>query len=118
MAFHRIGLALGSGAARKWSYIGVIDALKEAGVEPESSVEPRWERWWAPRMSLGTELIWQWAEAASWRWIVPPLDVRLTGGALSTPSRRSSSCAESGSGTDRELFQGLRRRRYGFCHWT
>jgi hypothetical protein len=31
----RIGLALGSGSARGWSYIGVIDALAEAGIEPD-----------------------------------------------------------------------------------
>ncbi|MBW2293309.1 MAG: patatin-like phospholipase family protein, partial [Deltaproteobacteria bacterium] len=30
-----IGLALGSGAARGWSHIGVIRALTEAGIEPE-----------------------------------------------------------------------------------
>jgi NTE family protein len=31
----RIGLALGSGAARGWAHIGVIDALREAGIEPD-----------------------------------------------------------------------------------
>lgn len=31
----RIGLALGSGSARGWAHIGVIQALKEAGVEPD-----------------------------------------------------------------------------------
>ena len=31
----RVGLALGSGAARGWSHIGVIRALVEAGIEPE-----------------------------------------------------------------------------------
>ncbi|RLA47105.1 MAG: patatin-like phospholipase RssA [Gammaproteobacteria bacterium] len=31
----RIGLALGSGSARGWAHIGVIQALKEMGVEPE-----------------------------------------------------------------------------------
>jgi len=31
----RIGLALGSGASRGWSHIGVIRALTEMGVEPE-----------------------------------------------------------------------------------
>ncbi|MFT5443362.1 MAG: NTE family protein [Myxococcota bacterium] len=30
-----IGLALGSGAARGWSHIGVLRALNEAGIEPE-----------------------------------------------------------------------------------
>ena len=31
----RIGLALGSGAARGWAHIGVIRALEEAGVQPD-----------------------------------------------------------------------------------
>ena len=30
-----IGLALGSGASRGWSHIGVIDALVDAGIEPD-----------------------------------------------------------------------------------
>ena len=33
MSRPRIGLALGSGSARGWSHIGVIDALAEAGIE-------------------------------------------------------------------------------------
>jgi NTE family protein len=31
----RIGLALGSGAARGWAHIGVIRALEAAGIVPE-----------------------------------------------------------------------------------
>ena len=31
----RIGLALGSGSARGWAHIGVIQALEEAGVKPD-----------------------------------------------------------------------------------
>ncbi len=31
----RIGLALGSGSARGWAHIGVIRALKDAGIEPD-----------------------------------------------------------------------------------
>jgi NTE family protein len=34
MAKPRIGLALGSGAARGWSHIGIIEALAEADIEP------------------------------------------------------------------------------------
>ncbi len=30
----RIGLALGSGAAKGWAHIGVIRALEEAGIHP------------------------------------------------------------------------------------
>ena len=35
MAKPRIGLALGSGSARGWAHIGIIDALAEAGIEPD-----------------------------------------------------------------------------------
>ena len=31
----KIGLALGSGASRGWSHIGVIKALLEEGIEPD-----------------------------------------------------------------------------------
>ena len=31
----RIGLALGSGAARGWAHLGVVRALAEAGVRPD-----------------------------------------------------------------------------------
>jgi predicted acylesterase/phospholipase RssA len=34
MARPRIGLALGSGSARRWSHIGIIESLIEAGIEP------------------------------------------------------------------------------------
>ncbi|NLY33870.1 MAG: patatin-like phospholipase RssA [Alcaligenaceae bacterium] len=32
---HKIGLILGSGSARGWSHIGVIQALEEAGIKPD-----------------------------------------------------------------------------------
>jgi patatin-like phospholipase len=35
MARPRIGLALGSGSARGWAHIGVIDSLIEAGIQPD-----------------------------------------------------------------------------------
>lgn len=35
MEYGKIGLALGGGAARGWSHIGVIKALKAAGIEPD-----------------------------------------------------------------------------------
>ena len=31
----RLGLALGAGAARGWAHIGVLRALREAGIEPD-----------------------------------------------------------------------------------
>jgi NTE family protein len=35
MATPRIGIALGSGSARGWAHIGVLRALRDAGIEPE-----------------------------------------------------------------------------------
>ena len=35
MAIPRIGLALGSGSARGWSHIGIIESLAEAGIEAD-----------------------------------------------------------------------------------
>ncbi|MGD9172222.1 MAG: patatin-like phospholipase family protein, partial [Candidatus Thiodiazotropha sp.] len=31
----KVGLALGSGAARGWSHIGIINGLAEMGIEPD-----------------------------------------------------------------------------------
>ena len=79
----RIGLALGSGSARGWAHIGVIDSLIEAGIEPD--------------VVCGTSIgalvgaayvaghlgpLRQWAETATWRQILRLTDVRLTGGGL------------------------------------
>lgn len=79
----RIGLALGSGSARGWSHIGVIDALAEAGVEPDivcgtsigSLVGAAYVAGRLPALR-------QWAVAATWREIVGLMDVRLSGGGL------------------------------------
>ena len=79
----RIGLALGSGSARGWAHIGVIDSLIEAGIEPD--------------VVCGTSIgalvgaayiagqlgpLRQWAETATWRKILRLTDVRLSGGGL------------------------------------
>jgi NTE family protein len=83
MASPRIGLALGSGAARGWSHIGVIEALTEAGVEPHIVCG----------CSIGAlvggayvagELaaLKDFAQSLTWREIARMLDVRLSGGGL------------------------------------
>ena len=83
MKHPRIGLALGSGAARGWSHIGVIDALAEAGIEPEivcgtsigSLVGAAYVAGQLPALR-------QWAMAATWRETVGLMDVRLSGGGV------------------------------------
>lgn len=79
----RIGLALGSGSARGWSHIGVIERLAEAGIEPDmvcgSSIGALvGAAYVAGRLAE----LKDWAEAVTWRGIVGLLDVRLSGGGL------------------------------------
>jgi NTE family protein len=79
----RIGLALGSGSARGWAHIGVIDALIEAGIEPDivcgASIGALvGAAYVAGRMAE----LRQWAEGATWRKIARLTDLRLSGGGL------------------------------------
>ena len=60
----RIGLALGSGFARGWAHVGVIDALIEAGIEPDIV---------CGRLNE----LRQWAEAATWREVIGLLEFGL-----------------------------------------
>jgi NTE family protein len=80
---HRVGLALGSGAARGWAHIGVIDALKEAGIEPDIVCGASMGALIGGAYVAGSlPALRQWAEAATWREIVGLIDVRLSGGGL------------------------------------
>jgi len=79
----RVGLALGSGSARGWAHIGVIDALIEAGIAPDvvcgtSMGALVGAAYVASRMAE----LRQWAEGATWRKIARLTDLRLTGGGL------------------------------------
>jgi NTE family protein len=79
----RIGLALGSGSARGWAHIGVIDSLIEAGIEPDvvcgTSIGALVS---AAYVAGKLDGLRQWAETATWRAILKLTDVRLTGGGL------------------------------------
>jgi NTE family protein len=83
MSRPRIGLALGSGSARGWAHIGVIDALNDAGIQPDivcgTSIGALvGAAYVAGRLAeLRT-----WAEGATWRKIARLTDLRLTGGGL------------------------------------
>jgi NTE family protein len=79
----RIGLALGSGSARGWSHIGVIEALAEAGIEPDIIAG----------CSIGALVgaacvagklaeLKTFALSLNWREIARLMDVRLTAGGL------------------------------------
>jgi len=79
----RIGLALGSGSARGWSHIGVIDALSEAGIEPDIvSGTSIGSLVGAAYIAGQLPALREWAIAATWREIVRLMDVRLSGGGL------------------------------------
>jgi NTE family protein len=83
MASPRIGLALGSGAARGWAHIGVIEALAEAGIEPHivcgcsigALVGGAYVAGELPALK-------GFAQSLTWREIARMLDVRLSGGGL------------------------------------
>jgi NTE family protein len=80
-----VGLALGSGSARGWAHIGVIDALTEAGIVPDivcgASIGALVG---AAHVAGRLAELKQWSEAATWRKIVRLTDFRLTGGGLVT----------------------------------
>src|ERR1041384_2605892 len=79
----RIGLALGSGSARGWSHIGVIDALTEAGIEPDIVCGTSIGSLVGAAYVAGKLAnLRGWAERATWREIAGLLDVRLSGGGV------------------------------------
>jgi NTE family protein len=83
MVRRRIGLALGSGAARGWSHIGVIDALHEAGIEPEIVCGTSIGSFVGAAYVAGRlDALRHWARALTWREMAELLDVRLSGGGL------------------------------------
>jgi NTE family protein len=84
MAHHpRIGLALGSGSARGLSHIGVLDALIEAGIEPDVVCGTSIGALVGAAYVAGKlPALRDWAESATWRQVVRLMDVRLMGGGL------------------------------------
>src|SRR5215471_3653604 len=78
-----IGLALGSGSARGWAHIGVIDALSEAGIAPDIVCGASMGALvGAAHVAGRLAELRQWAESATWRKIARLTDLRLTGGGL------------------------------------
>ena len=83
MASPRIGLALGSGSARGWSHIGIIEALTEAGIEPDivcgcsigALVGAAYVAGELPALK-------DFAQSLTLREIARMLDVRLSGGGI------------------------------------
>jgi NTE family protein len=79
----KIGLALGSGAARGWAHIGVLEALTEAGVKIDvlcgSSIGALVG---AAFVAGKLPELKEWALGLSWRRMLTLLDIRFSGGGL------------------------------------
>lgn len=76
-----IGLALGGGAARGWSHIGVILALREAGIEPDVvSGTSIGALVGAAYVAGRLDDLKDWVESLTWQNVVGMLDVTTTGG--------------------------------------
>jgi len=83
MAPPRIGLALGSGAARGWAHIGVLEALQQAGIEPDIVCGTSMGAFVGAAYVTGRlSQLKTWACALTRREIVGLVDIRLTGGGL------------------------------------
>ncbi|MCO5145583.1 MAG: patatin-like phospholipase family protein [Aquamicrobium sp.] len=83
MAHYRVGLALGGGAARGWSHIGVIEALVEAGIEPVAVAGTSMGALVGAAHAAGRlGALKEWALAVDWRTIVSLVDLGLAGGGI------------------------------------
>lgn len=79
----RIGIALGSGSARGWAHIGIVEALVDAGIRPDivcgTSIGALVG---AAQVAGRLVALKDFAERLSWREIVGLMDVRLSGGGI------------------------------------
>ncbi|MCC0031366.1 MAG: patatin-like phospholipase family protein [Brucellaceae bacterium] len=76
-----IGLALGSGAARGWSHIGVIEELEKAGIRPDIVTGCSMGALVGAAYVTGRlEALAEWATKLEWTGIVGMLDVSFAGG--------------------------------------
>jgi NTE family protein len=79
----KIGLALGAGSARGWAHIGVIRALKDAGVEPDvvcgCSIGALVG---AAYVDGDLDRLEKWISGLAWRDVLGLMDVRFSGGLI------------------------------------
>ncbi|MFN8177778.1 MAG: patatin-like phospholipase RssA [bacterium] len=79
----RVGLALGSGAARGWAHIGVIRALEQAGIRPDLVCGTSIGALVGAAYAVGElDRFEQWALGLGIREVVAYMDVSLGGGLL------------------------------------
>jgi NTE family protein len=79
----RVGLALGSGTARGWAHVGVIQALERAGIRPDLVCGTSVGALVGAAYAAGEmERFEQWVLGMGIRDVVSFMDVRLSGGVL------------------------------------
>jgi NTE family protein len=79
----RIGLALGSGAARGWSHIGVIRTLQDAGVTPDIVCGTSVGALVGATCAAGTiDHLDTWVRGLTWQSVLGLLDFRMGGGLI------------------------------------
>ena len=79
----RIGIALGSGAARGWAHVGVLRGLAEAGIEPEIVAGSSAGTVVGLAYATGRlDALEAWARQLDRRQVMSLLDLSLRGGAL------------------------------------
>lgn len=78
-----IGLALGSGAARGWSHIGVINSLVRMGVRPDVVAGCSIGALVGAALVSGrVEALGEWVKSLDWQDVVGMLDISLKGGLI------------------------------------
>lgn len=79
----RIGLALGSGAARGWAHIGVLRVLQEAGLEPDIVCGTSIGALVGAAYAAGElDRLEPWVRSLDWRQVVGLIDLRFGGGLI------------------------------------
>ena len=79
----RVGLALGSGAARGWAHVGVIRGLLAAGIVPEVVVGSSSGALVAAMYAAGKLGVFEaWGRALDWRQVVGYFDLTFRGGVI------------------------------------
>ena len=79
----KLGLALGSGAAKGWAHIGVIRALEREGIRPDVISGCSIGAFVGAAAATGEfEKLARWVEKLSWQTVVSFLDVSLRGGLI------------------------------------
>ena len=78
-----IGLALGSGAARGWAHLGVLQELAREGITPQIITGCSIGAFVGAAAASGDlDKLVRWAEALKWQDVVSLLDVSLRGGLI------------------------------------